>query len=495
MSTGRLTLCGLAVGTMGLGVMWSFGKLSAVGLLLVLVSSGLALLVLRGGRWRQSRGWWLVITIGCGLTNLLYIRQFHRQPDLQVLATILLTALTAAAAWLPRGRLSRVLLGLAGASLVGLTAAGMFWGSADIDVFTALQGAAEAVIHGRNPYGPVFRYFVEVRPNLLQTVAPNLVWGHFPYGPIVPILAVPGRLLGDVRVMSMLCVLVTVAGLWRLAAQGDSASDAHRVVALALASPLWVGMVHEGWVDVYMMAGIVWWLGLRRDHPGWATLALAAGVMVKFTSLLLLLPAFLWSRRGRREIVLAVLCSLLVMVPFALITGVGTFVYSLVGYQLNLPFRTNSLSLAALLYHLTRIELPTVLPFLPLAVGAAWIAWRGRPRSEGDLALQAALLNVAAFILAKQAFFNYYFVTEVLLLAAMAGAGRALPEDDLGLPDVAGLLRRFGIRMPPRRTPAAVDTAARLTPPPTRKASWVPPTELNQPARRPPIGAGTPVKM
>jgi len=190
-----------------------------------------------------------------------------------------------------------------------------------------------------------------------------------------------------------------------------------------------------------------------------------------------------------------VLCSLLVMVPFALITGVGTFVYSLVGYQLNLPFRTDSLSLAALLYHLTRIELPTVLPFLPLAVGAAWIAWRGRPRSEGDLALQAALLNVAAFILAKQAFFNYYFVTEVLLLAAMAGAGRALPEDDLGLPDVAGLLRRFGIRMPPRRTPAAVDTAARLTPPPTRKASWVPPTELNQPARRPPIGAGTPVKM
>src|ERR1019366_9149995 len=55
-STGRLTLCGLAVGTMGFGVMWRFGILSHIGLLMVLVSSGLALLALRGGRWRQGRG-------------------------------------------------------------------------------------------------------------------------------------------------------------------------------------------------------------------------------------------------------------------------------------------------------------------------------------------------------------------------------------------------------------------------------------------------------
>ena len=106
-------------------------------------------------------------------------------------------------------------------------------------------------------------------------------------------------------------------------------------------------MVHQSWVDVYMMAGIVWWLALRRDHRGWATVALTAGLMVKFTSLVLLAPAFLWSRRGRVEIVLAVVSSLLVMLPFALVTGVGTFVYSLFGYQLHLPFRTDSLSLAS----------------------------------------------------------------------------------------------------------------------------------------------------
>ncbi len=498
-SAGRLTLCSLAAAAMGLGVLWSFGDNSHVALALLGTSSVLALLALRRGHWRQGRGWWVLITVACGLTNLLYPRHFHQLPELQVPLVILLTILVGAAAWLPRGRRVSALLGAAGLCLVGLTAAGMVWGSANIDVFTALQGAAEALIHGQNPYGPVFRYFVEIKPGLFRTVAPNFVLGHFAYGPIVPLLALPGRLLGDVRVMSMICVLATVAGIWYLAARGDASSDAHRVAALALASPLWVGMVHQSWVDVYMMAGIVWWLALRRDHRGWATVALTAGLMVKFTSLVLVAPAFLWSRRGRVEVVVAAVASLLVMLPFALVTGVGTFVYSLFGYQLHLPFRTDSLSLAQLIYQYGRIELPTVVPLIPLAVGVAWIIWRGRPRTEAELALQAALLNVAAFILAKQAFFNYYFASEVLLLAAIAGAGMMLPEADVALPDVPWLLARIRgwVRSPTprRRTSTAADTAMRLTPPPTRKASWVPPTELSQPASRPPTGAGTPVKM
>ncbi len=499
-SAGRLTLSGLAVAAMGLGVVWSFGKNSQIGLLLVGFASLLALVALRGGRWRQGRGWWVVITVACGLTNLLYIRHFHHLPELQVALAILLTVLVGVAAWLPRGWRASALLGVAGLCLVGLTAAGMVWGSAHIDVFTALQGAAEALIHGQNPYGPLFRYYVENKPGLFATVPPNVVLGHFAYGPIVPILAVPGRLLGDVRVMSMVSVLATVAGIWYLAAHGDASPDAHRVAALALASPLWVGMVNQTWVDVYMMAGIVWWLALRRDHPGWATVALAAGLMVKFTSLVLVAPAFLWSRRGRVEIVVAAIAALLVMVPFALVTGVGTFVYSLVGYQLALPFRTNSLNLSVELFRVAHLQLPTAFPFVPLALAVALIVWRGRPRTEGDLALQAAVLNVMAFILAKQAFFNYYFASEVLLLAAMAGAGVALPEADVARPSAVGALTRgarrlFGNRTQPRRTPTATPTAARLTPPPTRKASSVPPTELSHPARRPPSGAGTPVKM
>ena len=491
-SAGRLTLCGLAVASMGLGVLWTFGQLSHLALLLVLVSTLLAIAALRGGRSGQGRGWWVALTAVCGLTNLLYAHHFHLNPELQIAFALLLTAAAAGAAWLPEGRRSAALLGLAGLSLLGLTASDWPWGTAGVDVFTALQGAAQSVLHLQNPYGPVYRYYVESNS--------GYVFGHFAYGPSVPILAALGRLVGDVRVMSVVCVAAIVAGLWRIARLGDQRSQAHRVAALALASPLWVGMIHESWVDVYMMAGIIGWLALRRDHRGWSMLVLAIGLMVKPTSLVLMVPAFLWSRRGRVEIAVAVAGSVVVIVPFALITGVGTFVYSVFGYQLALPFRTDSLSLAAEIYRLTRVQLPTAFPFLPLAITAALIAWRGRPRSEGDLALQAAILNVVAFLLAKQMFFNYYFASEVLLLAAMAGAGVTLPEGDVNLPALAPTLpgawrRRRTTPTPPRRTPTAAATAVRLAPPPTRKASWVPPTELSHPARRPPMGAGTPVKM
>ena len=490
-SAGRLTLCGLAVASLGLGVLWTFGQLSHLALALVLVASVLAVLALRGGRWEQGRGWWVVITVACGLTNLLYAHHFPLNREVQVVCALLLTVTAAGAAWAPAGRRAGALLALAGLSLLGLAAADWPWGSAGVDVFTALSGAAQSVLHLQNPYGPVYRYFVES--------GSGYVWGHFAYGPSVPILAAPGRLVGDVRVMSVACVAAIVAGLWYLARQGERRSDAHRVAALAIASPLMVGMIHEAWVDVYMIAGLVWWLALRRDHRRWSVVFLAAGLMVKFASLVLVVPAFLWSRRGRLEIVVAVVVSALVILPFALVTGLGNFVYSVFGYQLALPFRSDSLSLSAELFHVAHVQLPTALPFLPLVIAAALIAWRGRPRSEGELALQAALLNIAAFLLAKQAFFNYYFASEVLLLAAMAGAGLAPQEEDVALPGVSGPpvrdVRGRGVSTPPRRTRAAADTAARLTPPPTRKASWVPPTELSQPARRPPIGAGTPVKM
>jgi len=438
---GRSTLAGLAVASLGLGVMWGFGHLSRPGLLAILVSALLALLALGRGRWRQGRGWWVVLVAICGLTNVLSTRHFLSNQGLQVGFALLLTVTAAGAVWLPSGRRAAALLGLAFLSVVGVAASAWSWGSMNIDVGTALSGAAEALIHGHNPYGPVFKYFVEAPP--------GYVWGHFAYGPSVPLLAVPGRLLGDIRMMSVACMAATVAGIWWLARQGEHAADAHRVAALAIASPLWVGMILNTWVDVYMMVGIVWWLALRRDHRGWSIALLSIGLMVKFTSLLLVVPAFIWSRRGRVEVVAAVVISVAAMVPFALLTGVHTYLYSLFGYQLALPFRTDSLSLSALLYQLSGAKLPTVLPLLPVAAAIAWVVWRRRARSEGDLALQAAALNIAAFLLAKQAFFNYYFASEIMLLAGIAGAGVAIPASDVGLPAVIeaplrGLRRRFG---------------------------------------------------
>ena len=322
--------------------------------------------------------------------------------------------------------------------MLGLTAAAWTWGRDAIDVFRVVSGAAESLLHGRNPYGPI--YSVTVKN------ASHHVLEHFPYGPIVPILAAPGRLIGDVRVMSVVCVAAIVIGLWYLVWQGSHRPDAHRVLAIALAMPLSVGMIHESWVDVNMMVGIVWWLALQRDHRRWAVVALTIGMLAKPTALIILIPWFLWSRRSRVEIVAAAGAAVILALPFALMTGVGGFVYDVIGIQLVTPFRTDSLNLAAWLTDNLHVQFPSLLPVPLLLIATILIAWKGRPRVVTELALQAAILNVVAYIMAKQAFFNYYYISAVMLLVAMAGAGLPLLADDVALPWQGLVARLRGLR-------------------------------------------------
>jgi len=99
---------------------------------------------------------------------------------------------------------------------------------------------------------------------------------HFQYGPIVAVLAVPGRLLGDVRLSSALATAALVVAV--LAASRRSSSSMARLGApLAVAvMPFTLGMILEAWVDVLMMSGFAGWLIRRRDHPRLAVVCLAA---------------------------------------------------------------------------------------------------------------------------------------------------------------------------------------------------------------------------
>src|SRR5207302_7985943 len=145
--------------------------------------------------------------------------------------------------------------------------------------------------------------------------------------------------LGDLRVMSVVALVATGAGLWVLARQGLHREHAHRLLALALASPFNNAMVHESWVDVYLIAGVIWWLAWRRTHRRWAMVALAVALLVKPTSLIVLVPAFLWSQRARIEVALAAVAAAIYALPFVVATGAGDFWYDVIGSQLALPPR------------------------------------------------------------------------------------------------------------------------------------------------------------
>ena len=81
--------------------------------------------------------------------------------------------------------------------------------------------------------------------------------------------------------------------------------------------------------------------------------------------------------------------------------------------------RIDSLSLDAVLFS-HGAQLPAWLPF-PVVAGLAVLLLRRPPRGLPDLLLPGAALTIVGLTLARQAFFNYYFVAFTLLLLALAG--------------------------------------------------------------------------
>jgi len=424
--------------------MQAFGVLTDAGLLLVGAAMVMAVVALKNGLRTLSRGWWVATTVIVALTNLLYPHvgaPFSAHPGVEVLLALGLAATAGTACALRPGRAAMTLLGAAFLFLLAMMAQAWTWGSNTIDVFTAVTQATGALLHGANPYSPIFSLRIPVFPWYMPA--------HFLYGPAVPMLAALGWLVGDVRVTSVVALAATFAGLWLLARQGSHHLDAHRVVALAIVSPFNMGMVIRSWVEVYVVAGVIMWLALRASRRRLAIVFLAVSMLVDPVTALLVLPAFIWSRRARFEVVVAAIGSAIVMLPFALITGVGKFIYDVVGIQLAIGPWPSSLTVTAYVWQTWHVVAPFWLAVAAVLIGVALVGWRGRPAHLGDVAVQAALIFLCAFVFGKFANFDQYYVGAAMLLTGLASVGVAFPAGDVALPGVDELRRL----LPRRGTP------------------------------------------
>lgn len=147
------------------------------------------------------------------------------------------------------------------------------WGTAKIDVFAEVQGSAQALLHGHNPYSPVYAIFLESPLN-------HPVYGSasLNYGPAVVVLSLPARLLGDVRLTVValnLSILAAVLIWTRRAWPGRHLGPA--IAALWVGSPFVPFMVLMEWTGSFSVAGLVWWLVLRDRHRNWAIACLCRG--------------------------------------------------------------------------------------------------------------------------------------------------------------------------------------------------------------------------
>lgn len=370
-------------------------------------------------------------------SQLLVVQAF---PHLRlVVATILCLA---AVPLLPRSWMRRMGLGLGtGMLLAWITL--MLPINPHIDVFEMVKGSTAALLHGQNPYAPVYQVYLDS-----DKLHPIFGTGAFGYGPMVILLSLPAALLGDVRLtqVALLAMLGAAIAVWTRRALGER--QATSIVAVFVASPFLPFMVLMEWTDTFSIVGTAWWLLLRDRHRVWATVALTAAMASKPTMLPLILPLLVWERTAWRELLVSMVATIAIAAPFAIATGVAQFVYDTVGIYVDLPIRHDGLTLDGLAASLGMPYPPAAL-LLAASVVAVVLVVRRRPRDLGDALGGGALLLVVLCLLAKQAFLNYYFNSAVALLL-VAGAGAA--GQGMGAEVAAaggrlwGRLRRIGIR-------------------------------------------------
>jgi hypothetical protein len=343
------------------------------------------------------------------------------------------------AAWLP------VVLGSAIAA--GGVITSWVWGYSDEDVFAEVQGATLALLHGHDPYSPVFTIYLD---STFQHVRHGVA--SFNYGPAVVLLSLPARALGDARLSFAALNISILAALlcWvRRARPGENLAPT--VTALWAGSVFLPLMILHAWTDTVSLAGMAWWLVLRDRHRNWAIACLAMTVAGKPTVLPLLVPMVYWMRSIWRELVWAAIGALIVVAPFAIWTGVPQFVYDTVSIFGDLPTRHDAVTVDGVA---TVLGQGLVSPALLLVATLATVALftLRRPRDYGDLLVAGCGLLIVVCLFAKQAFLNYDYNAGIALLF-VAAAGSAHPSTPLRDP-LGGLFRVAAARRGRRTTGA-----------------------------------------
>ncbi len=292
-----------------------------------------------------------------------------------------------------------------------------------IDVYLFHDEALKALLGGRSPYsitipniyGPAAGRFYA--PGLV--VQDRVLVGH-PYPPLSLLLALPGYLAGDYR-YALVASVVLAAAFLVTAAPGRQGRVA---AALLLFTPRLFFVSVQGWSEPFVvltLAALAYCaVRARRALP----LALGAFLATKQYSVLALPAVVLlftqpipW-RQVFRLTALALLVAILLTLPFAIRDPHG-FARSVLLFQVLQPFRPESLSLLVMIPAI-RLALPDFAPgIIAAAVALLLCLWRA-PRTPEGFAGSVALIYLAFFAFAKQAFWNYYFLVLGGLACAVA---------------------------------------------------------------------------
>jgi hypothetical protein len=296
-----------------------------------------------------------------------------------------------------------------------------------IDVFEFTNSACQAISNGQNPYAADFPDPYENRPDWQREFYPPgvVIDGRVKFGyaymPLtLEVEFVARAITGDFRVANLLS-LVAAAGLLAFLDRSPMGSAA---AVLLLLMPRNFAVIDYGWIEPVMvlcLAGVVF-CAVRQS---WL-LPYAAGLflvskqhMFLAALLLLLLLPQPWNPKQIVAFFLrAGVTGVVVTLPMML-WNLPAFWHSAVAVQLMIPFRHDSLNLAAWWVRMGHAPPPAILPFVVAAAAVALALWRS-PRTPAGFAASVAGVYLCFFLVAKQAFGNYYFFAIGALCCAMA---------------------------------------------------------------------------
>jgi hypothetical protein len=413
-----------AIVLIGFGCARSDGEYRPVSLVVIVAGGCLLMLTATGaGRRAAVPTWAGAVLVGALSTGLL----FHTAPAGWLVPIFggvgAVVAIVASRTWLRA-------CGCVVAGSMNLTVLieHLKWGRAPIDVFDFAQRASLQLLHGQDPY--LLAY---------PTTTPHLPLAHYPFWPGVVLLSVPGRLVGDVRLSNLLAAAALIAALTALAKRHGGAELAWRCLVLCLTLPFWPFLIRQAWAEIYFIAAVSLWLLLRDRHRVTSVVVLGVGIATVATGLPLLVLPFIWFRRARLELVAALIPALVICLPFAFWVGPSHFLSYTVLTQLHLPPRADGLDLDSAWVRETGAWLPIWVWPLVSAVVLALMALT-RPRTWANAFYRGTTFVIVALLFAKWAFFNYYFLVAVGVIAAIAlDEWRKLLGSNVDTPDPNGL--------------------------------------------------------
>jgi uncharacterized membrane protein len=291
------------------------------------------------------------------------------------------------------------------------------------DVWVIQQGAAEALLHGSNPYSVTY-------PDIYGSLSKQwyaselLVGGRvaaFPYPPLSVLVELPFfGLFGDVR-YALLASMLALA--WMLAKLGGGVAG-ELAGLFVLFQPRTLFVLEQSWTEPLVLAlfALALLASVRWKSAVLAGIAIGLVVASKQYSPVLVVPlAFgLPGEMRRKAILIAAALAAAVLLPFALWDFQG-FVRGVVRMQLVQPFRPDGLSLLSLWARLTGGG-SNALAIIGLLAGIAVLAVvLRRDVNAAQVALSAAAAWLAVLLLSKQSFCNHYWLCSGLLCASVAG--------------------------------------------------------------------------